>query len=191
MATNTPQSSNSNRILEIYDPNWEDQSDSDDMVNVREVTAEHRQELAQVRQAHQVLTAEHRQELAQVRQELTAEHRQEIAHVRQELTAEHRQELAHVRQELTAEHRQEIAQARQELTTAYTKVATLEERLIHKIASNEELKNVSLSLLRGGCGRLAQASGIQIQARDAQTCMYVVSAGLVLFLLAYFLLGKN
>ncbi|KAF7945950.1 uncharacterized protein EAE97_004988 [Botrytis byssoidea] len=205
MLTNTSKSSNSNPILEIYNPNSEYQSDSDDMVNVRELTAEHRQEIAQAR-------ADHRQELAQARQEISqarADHRQELAQARQEisqarqeLTAEHRQEISQAR----ADHRQELAQARQEISqadqiliTTHAKVATLEEKLIHKVSHNEELNNqlnecnASLLLLREeGVGRQVQARDNQIQKlkRHIQS-MYILSAGLAFFLgLALLLLAR-
>ncbi|TGO25826.1 hypothetical protein BPAE_0072g00470 [Botrytis paeoniae] len=50
MFANTPKSSNSNRILDIYNPNREYLSDNDDMVNVGELNAEQRQEIAQLRE---------------------------------------------------------------------------------------------------------------------------------------------
>ncbi|KAF7886339.1 hypothetical protein EAF00_010442 [Botryotinia globosa] len=176
MLTNTSKSSNSNRILEIYNPNSEYQSDSDDMVNVRELTVEHRQELAQARQ-----------EIVQVRQELTAEHRQELAEARQELSQAH---------QVLAEARQDLSQAHQVLATTHAKVATLEEKLIRKVARNKELKNqlnkhnASLLLLK------EEGHGCQIQARDNQIqklkrhiqSIYILSAGLALLLLARVLL---
>ncbi|TGO73184.1 hypothetical protein BELL_0383g00090 [Botrytis elliptica] len=205
MPTNTSKLSNSNRILKIFDPNQEYQSDSDDdMVNVREVTVEHRQEIAQLRRE---LTAEHRQEIDQARQE-TIQARQETI-----------QETIQLRRELTAEYRQEIDQARQEniqlrqeLTTTHTKVATLEEKLIHKVAHNEELqnqlrdckeelqnqlneRNESQLLLREeryGCQ--AQASDIEIQKLKKHIqSLYIILTGLllVLGLLAIVLLWKN
>ncbi|KAF7889511.1 uncharacterized protein EAF02_001926 [Botrytis sinoallii] len=179
MPTNTSKLSNSNRILEIFDPirileifdifdpNQEYQSDSDDMVNVREVTVEHRQEIVQLRQK---LTGEHRQEIDQARQE-TIQARQEIDQARQE-----------------------TIQARQELTTTNTKVATLEEKLIHKVARNKELKNQLRDCKEEKYGLQAQASDIQVQKLKKHIqSMYIVLAGLplVLGLLAIVLLWKN
>ncbi|THV49307.1 hypothetical protein BGAL_0201g00060 [Botrytis galanthina] len=46
---NNPKSSNSDRILDIYNPNREYLSDNDDMIDVSELNTEQRQEIAQLR----------------------------------------------------------------------------------------------------------------------------------------------
>ncbi|KAF7920790.1 uncharacterized protein EAE98_008819 [Botrytis deweyae] len=80
------------------------------------------------------MTIEHRQEIAQLQTiQARQETIQETIQLRRELTAEYRQEIDQARQE--------TIQLRQELTTTHTKVATLEEKLIHKVAHNEELQN--------------------------------------------------